>query len=144
MDWWALGVILFEFLNGNAPFTADTKEEIFRKIAEEDPAEWTEDASTDAKDLIARLLEKDPGKRLGASGAEEIKAHAFFEGIEWEKLRLTKASFVPRLRNFRDTKYFAKDKKNFSLSVLKAGEHEEEEKHPGRSVAGMFACRYIL
>ena len=85
VDWWAMGVILFEFLNGTPPFTADTKEEIFRKIVLEAPAEWSEEASPEAKDLVARLLEKDPKKRLGAGGAGEIKSHAFFSGIEWEK-----------------------------------------------------------
>ena len=120
-------MISFEFLNGAAPFTADTKEEIFKNIVQQQEIAWVEEMSAAAKDFILRLLEKNPERRLGAQGVAQIKAHPFFAGIDWENQRQKKACFVPRLKNKTDTKYFAKEKKNFSLSALKAGERKDEE-----------------
>lgn len=86
VDWWAVGVILYEFLVGIPPFNSDTVQEIFDNI-ENIRFEWPttqsgEDyLSPNATDLISKLLVRDPKARLGTKSAEEIKKHPFFEGM---------------------------------------------------------------
>ncbi|CAA7018528.1 unnamed protein product [Microthlaspi erraticum] len=92
VDWWAFGIFLYEMLYGTTPFKGGTKEQTLRNIVSNDdvafPLEVEEDGVTEAKDLIEKLLEKDPRKRLGcARGAQDIKRHPFFEGIKWPLIR---------------------------------------------------------
>lgn len=51
-----------------------------------------------AYDIINRLLDPDPSTRLGTNGAEEVKAHEFFNGIDWEKVRNTKPPIIPMMQ----------------------------------------------
>jgi len=61
-----------------------------------------------ARDLIARLLDRDPKRRLGVNGAAEIKAHNFFHSIDWRKLldRKYEPTFKPNVTDARDTANF--------------------------------------
>ena len=59
-----------------------------------------------AKDLISQLLTLSPSDRLGSRGVDEIKAHPFFESIDWETLHLSQTKFLPTLEDPTDTKYF--------------------------------------
>ncbi|KAJ3362525.1 hypothetical protein GGF32_005970 [Allomyces javanicus] len=104
VDYWSLGVCLFEFLCGYPPFNADSPEEIFQNILRHD-IDWSgaDDLSPEARDLIARLLEPNPSKRFHA---KQIKAHAFFQGIDWANLRSTEAPFIPKPSKKTDTGYF--------------------------------------
>jgi serine/threonine protein kinase len=84
VDWWGLGICLFEFLLGYRPFFGASKEAIFSAVVSESvlfPPECG--ISADATDLILRLLDKDPQTRLGTHGATAIKAHPFFRGLDW-------------------------------------------------------------
>ncbi|KAK7941131.1 Serine/threonine-protein kinase RIM15 [Apiospora aurea] len=115
-DWWSVGCILFEFLYGIPPFHASEAEHVFenilaRKIMWPDEADF--DVSPEAKDLINKLLCMDPRQRLGsnrdekfASGGEEIRSHAWFEGVGWDTLLQDEAQFVPQPENPEDTEYF--------------------------------------
>lgn len=86
VDWWALGVIVFEFLTGIPPFNDETVEQIFGNILNRD-IPWPEENMTgDAKDFIDKLLTLDPTQRLGSSGTEKVKGHSFFGNITWETL----------------------------------------------------------
>lgn len=109
VDWWALGVITYEFLVGYPPFTDETPEKIFDNILSR-RLEWPMDyeISDEAKDFVERLLELDPSKRLGARGIDEIKNHPFFKGIEWDTLlqQPMENSFVPKTEDERDTTYY--------------------------------------
>lgn len=108
VDWWALGVITFEFLCGYPPFTADSPEKIFQNILAckvEWPEDW--DVPEEAKAFVHALLELEPKKRLGSQGVKEIKSHPFFRGVQWETL-LNKPMndiFIPRPANRQDTSY---------------------------------------
>ena len=62
--------------------------------------------SEETRDLISRLLEYDPKKRLGHNGIEEIKKHPFFKSVCWEKLLKQPGAFVPKLQSDTDTSYF--------------------------------------
>lgn len=108
VDWWALGVITYEFLYGIPPFHAETPEKVFENILS-GHIEWHEDwieFSEEARDFIKGLLTLDPGERLGSNGAEEVKAHPFFAGIDWDKVTTTEAAFIPQVTDPESTDYF--------------------------------------
>ncbi|KAH9062802.1 hypothetical protein EDB87DRAFT_1681913 [Lactarius vividus] len=108
VDWWALGVITYEFLYGAPPFHDETPERVFENILSR-RIEWLEeyvDYSPEARDLMERLMSVDPIRRLGTNGAEEVKAHPWFTGIEWEKVTTTEAAFIPQVTDPESTDYF--------------------------------------
>ncbi|EJF61140.1 hypothetical protein DICSQDRAFT_155239 [Dichomitus squalens LYAD-421 SS1] len=108
VDWWALGVITYEFLYGIPPFHDETPEKVFENILS-GHIEWHEDyveVSPEAKDFMQRLMTLDPTKRLGANGADEVKAHPFFAGIDWDKVTTTEAAFIPQVTDPESTDYF--------------------------------------
>ncbi|XP_010552414.1 PREDICTED: serine/threonine-protein kinase WAG1 [Tarenaya hassleriana] len=104
VDWWAFGIFLYELLYGTTPFKGRSKEHTLRNIASPAknavfpavPSAATEDAGMEeARDLIEKLLAKDPMKRLGSErGAQDIKSHPFFDGIKWPLIRNYKAPDV--------------------------------------------------
>ncbi|KAI0353546.1 hypothetical protein OH77DRAFT_1497254 [Trametes cingulata] len=108
VDWWALGVITYEFLYGIPPFHDETPEKVFENILS-GHIDWHEDyveVSPEAKDFMQRLMTLDPTKRLGANGAAEVKAHPFFAGIDWDKVTTTEAAFIPQVTDPESTDYF--------------------------------------
>ncbi|KAK7023477.1 Microtubule-associated serine/threonine-protein kinase 4 [Halocaridina rubra] len=110
VDWWAMGVILYEFLIGCVPFFGETPEELFAHTVNDDiewPSEEDWPIQDDVKDLISALLHHSPLDRLGTvGGAIEVKEHPFFLPIDWDSLLRMKAEFVPQLDNDEDTSYF--------------------------------------
>lgn len=97
VDWWTLGVFMFELFYGVTPFKGMDNELTLANIvarALEFPREPAIPAA--AKDLISKLLVKDPDERLGSTmGASVIKHHPFFNGVNWALLRCTTPPFVP-------------------------------------------------
>ncbi|PKA62384.1 Protein kinase G11A [Apostasia shenzhenica] len=97
VDWWTLGVFIFELLYGSTPFRGADHELTLANIvarALEFPKE--PGVSAAARDLIASLLAKDPAKRLGSTvGATAIKRHPFFSGVNWALLRCEVPPHVP-------------------------------------------------
>ncbi len=106
VDWWSLGNLIYEMLTGIPPFYCKDRDILFDAITNDEP-EYPEYLSDEVIDLIKKLLIKNPDKRLGNNGADEIKKHIFFEGMNWEKLlnKKIKPPFIPRLKNAVDTKY---------------------------------------
>ena len=110
IDWWSLGVIFYEMLVGYAPFCSKhTNEVCFKVLHFENYLQFPEQVkiSNLAKDLIFKLLTYSD-MRLGKNGSEEIKAHPFFKGINWKKIRDMKPPFIPNLKSDSDVKYFEK------------------------------------
>jgi serine/threonine protein kinase len=111
VDWWALGVLAFEMLTGFRPFLDDSPAAIYKKISR-GVIEYPKDMDVKALDLVKRLLEVDVSKRYGCRrrGADDVKRHKWFKGIDWRQLLHRNASggvpFVPRLRSSDDTARF--------------------------------------
>ncbi|XP_028909262.1 microtubule-associated serine/threonine-protein kinase 1 isoform X1 [Ornithorhynchus anatinus] len=108
VDWWAMGIILYEFLVGCVPFFGDTPEELFGQVISDDILwpEGDEALPADAQLLISCLLQTNPLVRLGAGGAFEVKQHSFFRELDWTGLLRQKAEFIPNLESEEDTSYF--------------------------------------
>ncbi|KAG7462655.1 hypothetical protein MATL_G00187080 [Megalops atlanticus] len=114
VDWWALGVLMYEMMAGQPPFEADNEDDLFESILHDDvlyPV-WL---SKEAVGILKAFMTKSPNKRLGcvvAQGGEEaIKAHPFFKEIDWVLLeqRKIKPPFKPRIKTKRDVNNFDQD-----------------------------------
>uniref|UniRef100_A0A8C5CUR4 non-specific serine/threonine protein kinase n=1 Tax=Gadus morhua TaxID=8049 RepID=A0A8C5CUR4_GADMO len=108
VDWWAMGIILYEFLVGCVPFFGDTPEELFGQVIS-DEINWPTGEDTppaDSQELITLLLRQNPMERMGTGGASEVKNHQFFHHLDWNSLLRQKAEFIPQLESEDDTSYF--------------------------------------
>jgi len=109
VDWWTLGAILFEMLTGLPPFYTPNREELFQKIKYY-ALKYPPNLSPNAKSLLDGLFQKEPSKRLGSGsgGSEEIKAHPWFQGVDWGMVyrKEIKAPFIPVIKNDVDVSNF--------------------------------------
>ncbi|PKK70134.1 kinase-like protein [Rhizophagus irregularis] len=140
VDWWSLGVCLFEFLVGYPPFNDDTPQSIFKNILNHD-IQWPPEGflSAEAKDLITKLLNQDPEKRPSLS---EIKAHPFFRDIDWDHIRQQPAPFVPNPEDEQDTSYFEARNNRADIRRLSSGNIDDiatgKVTTPGDRRSGLF------
>ena len=101
IDWYLLGVVLYEMMVGLPPFYAENKEQLFFNI-EHGQLNFPNNFSKALKDLLGRLMERDMKKRLGAGGAKEIKKHPWFFGIDWGLVLKKKLSIIkPNISKLR-------------------------------------------
>ncbi|CAK9192053.1 unnamed protein product [Sphagnum troendelagicum] len=100
VDWWTFGIFLYELLYGKTPFKGSgNRATLFNVVGQplKFPESATDQVSFAARDLIRGLLVKEPLHRLASKrGAAEIKAHPFFEGVNWALIRCTSPPEVPR------------------------------------------------
>uniref|UniRef100_A0A8C1AMS5 Protein kinase C eta type n=1 Tax=Cyprinus carpio carpio TaxID=630221 RepID=A0A8C1AMS5_CYPCA len=114
VDWWALGVLLYEMLSGHAPFEAENEDDLFESILTEEII-YTSWFSTNAVDILKGFLTKNPSRRLGCVAAEggeaAVTSHPFFTDIDWDKLnqRELEPPFKPRIKTAEDVNNFDPD-----------------------------------
>ncbi|CAO2604449.1 Protein kinase C epsilon type [Lemmus lemmus] len=114
VDWWALGVLMYEMMAGQPPFEADNEDDLFESILHDDvlyPV-WL---SKEAVSILKAFMTKNPHKRLGCvaaqNGEDAIKKHPFFKEIDWVLLeqKKIKPPFKPRIKTKRDVNNFDQD-----------------------------------
>ncbi|NP_001301086.1 calcium-independent protein kinase C-like [Limulus polyphemus] len=114
VDWWALGVLMYEMMAGQPPFEADNEDDLFESILHEDVVYpvWL---SKEAVSVLKGFMTKNPAKRLGcvpSQGLEQaILNHIFFKEIDWDALesRKVKPPFRPKIKTKRDVNNFDQD-----------------------------------
>lgn len=113
VDWWTLGILIYEMLFGTTPFKGSNRNQTFSQILKSEVLfhDNIQQISSTCKNLIKKLLIKDENKRLGSKlGAADIKNHPFFKNVQWALLRNQKPPMIPVLsKNGAD---FHKDHNN--------------------------------
>ncbi|KAJ3190635.1 serine/threonine protein kinase, AGC [Irineochytrium annulatum] len=107
VDWWSLAIVCYEFQAGYSPFLSDSAVAIYEKIIEGD-MRWSSQIQGTSKEFLSAMLQMSPSKRLGFGGAAEIKAHAWFRGVNWQAVerRQVPVPFVPTVHGERDVANF--------------------------------------
>lgn len=122
VDWWTLGILMYEMLYGFTPFRGTSQNDTFNRI-EKGVVKFPEHprctVSKECKNIIKKLLIHDPKKRLGhACGASDIKKHPFFQKLSLPLIRNQTPPIIPELSGPEDLRYFAK---------LKDDDEEDED-----------------
>ncbi|KAK3393628.1 serine/threonine-protein kinase sck1 [Podospora didyma] len=109
VDFWSLGVLVFEMCCGWSPFYAEDTQQMYKNIAFGKVRFPRDTLSLEGRNFVKGLLNRNPKHRLGATDdAEELKRHAFFQDIDWDALakKLITPPFKPQLKNDTDVSYF--------------------------------------
>jgi len=109
VDWWALGILIFEMLAGYPPFYDENPFGIYQKVLA-GRIDFPRHLDVKAKDLIKRLLTHDRAKRFGClkNGADDIQKHKWYKGMDWDLLlaRGIQPTFIPKVKAPDDTSMF--------------------------------------
>jgi protein-serine/threonine kinase len=121
VDWWTLGILIFEMLFGTTPFKGASRNQTFSNILKSDVTfPDTQQISSQCKNLIRKLLIKDENKRLGSKiGASDIKNHPFFKNVQWALLRNQSPPMIPVLSKTGADFHRNKDKHSNSIDISK-------------------------
>ncbi|XP_053238652.1 RAC-gamma serine/threonine-protein kinase isoform X1 [Podarcis raffonei] len=149
VDWWGLGVVMYEMMCGRLPFYNQDHEKLFELILMED-IKFPRTLSSDAKSLLSGLLIKDPNKRLGGGpdDAKEIMRHSFFTGVNWQDVydkkvvlkfhvlvphfltrvlqKLLVPPFKPQVTSETDTRYFDEEFTAQTITITPPEKYDED------------------
>ncbi|KAL2043949.1 hypothetical protein N7G274_003469 [Stereocaulon virgatum] len=137
VDWWAFGILIFEFLVGQPPFWNQNPMKIYELIVE-GKIKFPSSVSSDARDLISGLCTVNPSQRLGniakggSSGTACVKSHPFFKTIDWDALyqRKSKGPIIPKVRHPADASNFdhydppSESKSEYTKDMASKYDHE--------------------
>jgi len=124
VDWWSLGILLYEMLGGLPPFYSENVNEMYELILQK-PLEFTEEFSPNARDLVSKLLDRNPETRL--QDIEKFKAHPFFAGLDWAKVynREITPAFIPDSTKTNFDKEFTNERARYSMINKKPTEEHQ-------------------
>jgi serine/threonine protein kinase len=107
VDWWSLATLLYEMMAGLPPFYDQNLQTMYEKIMTSE-LRFPRHFSPEARSLLTGMLQRDVSLRLGSRGADEIKSHAFFEGLDWHAVyeRKVEAEFKPPVGGDTDVACF--------------------------------------
>ncbi|KAJ7994061.1 hypothetical protein DPEC_G00262030 [Dallia pectoralis] len=109
VDWWGMGVLIFEMLVGESPFPGEDEEEVFDSIVNND-VQYPGGFPPETMSIIQKLLKRNPEKRLGAGegDANDVKKEKFFKAIDWDALlaKKVKPPFLPKIKESVDVSNF--------------------------------------
>lgn len=112
VDWWALGVLMYQMLLGKSPFHGNDEDEVYDAILSDEPL-YPIHMPRDSVSILQQLLTRDPSKRLGSGikDAEEIMSHPYFANISFEDLLNLRVEppYKPELDSPTDVRYFERD-----------------------------------
>ncbi|OJI96115.1 hypothetical protein ASPVEDRAFT_77892 [Aspergillus versicolor CBS 583.65] len=122
VDWWTLGILIYEMLYGTTPFKGKNRNATFGNILRDEvpfPEQGgAQQTSNMCKSLIRKLLIKDETKRLGArAGASDVKTHPFFRQTQWALIRHMKPPMVPHQSRGNETVNFRNVKESASVDI---------------------------
>ncbi|XP_016358104.1 RAC-gamma serine/threonine-protein kinase-like [Sinocyclocheilus anshuiensis] len=129
VDWWGLGVVMYEMMCGRLPFYNQDHEKLFELILMEE-IKFPRTLSADAKSLLSGLLIKDPNKRLGGGpdDAKEIMRHSFFTTLHWQHVYDKKLvpPFMPQVSSETDTRYFDEEFTAQTITITPPEKYDED------------------
>lgn len=122
VDWWTLGILIYEMLYGTTPFKGKNRNSTFANIIREEVPFPEHSSSLQisnlCKSLIRKLLIKDENRRLGArAGASDVKGHPFFRTTQWALIRHMKPPIIPHQGRGIDTVNFRNIKESESVDL---------------------------
>lgn len=152
VDWWTLGILLYEMLFGTTPFKGSSRNKTFNNILKHDVTfpdsnsgngndnnNNYQQISSNCKNLIRQLLIKDEHKRLGSKlGAGEIKNHAYFKSTQWALLRNQQPPLIPVLSKTEKGKTEDSSLKNLAIASIDLRKDESSTKPPTDSETDPF------
>eukprot|EP00825_Cyclidium_porcatum_P004679 TRINITY_DN12214_c0_g1_i2.p1 TRINITY_DN12214_c0_g1~~TRINITY_DN12214_c0_g1_i2.p1 ORF type:complete len:302 (-),score=55.45 TRINITY_DN12214_c0_g1_i2:17-922(-) len=133
VDWWTLGCIIYEMITGLPPYYSSNRQKLFENIKTQ-PITLTHNVSPALRSLFEGLFEKKVQQRLGFNGAADVKAHPWFEKVDWKSLleKKIKPPFIPKLKTELDVTYF--DEEFTSCDINSYNEPEQVvQQYPGWS-----------
>jgi len=133
VDWWAFGVLIYQMLLQQSPFRGEDEDEIYDAILADEPL-YPIHMPRDSVSILQKLLTREPDLRLGsgAKDAEEIMAHPFFKGINWDDIynKRVPTPFKPTVKNEKDTSNFDQEFTSVTpvLTPVQSGKFQETPK----------------
>lgn len=119
-DWWSFGALVYEMLCGVPPFYSKDRENLYKNIKYAQPKLDQTFLSEAARDLLSKLLIKDPSQRLGNSygGVQALKDHPWFESTNWSQIyhKMVTPPYKPQLDSRTDTRHFPKEFTQMNMS----------------------------